>query len=135
MEAGFKVFGEASVAIEPSESTLDNPAPRQDDKAADGIGTLDDLDSPLADFGESGVELGAAVGAVGKDMSQLRMETSDRGQDQWCATWMSASWTTAATSRPLVSGEHVALTALDLLAGVVTHLVVSAAPFSADLTD
>ena len=44
MEAGFKVFGETSIAVEPSESALDNPAPRQDDKAADGIGTFDDLD-------------------------------------------------------------------------------------------
>ena len=80
LEAGFKVLGQPSVAIEPSESALDNPAPRQDDKAADGIGTLDDLDDPLADFVESGVELGAAVGAVGKDMPQPRMEMSDRGQ-------------------------------------------------------
>jgi len=34
-----------------------------------------------ADFVESGVELGAAVGAVGKDMPQPRMKISDRGQD------------------------------------------------------
>jgi hypothetical protein len=68
LEAGLKVFGEASFAIEPSQSALDNPAPRQDDKAADGIGTLDGLDGPLANLVESGVELGAAIGAVGKDM-------------------------------------------------------------------
>ena len=46
-----------------------------------GSGTLDDLDGPVADFVESGVELGAAVGAVGKDMPQPRMKISDRGQD------------------------------------------------------
>jgi len=40
-----------------------------------------DLDGPLADFVESGVGLGAAVGAVGKDMPQPRMEISDRGED------------------------------------------------------
>ena len=85
MEAGFKVFGKPSVAIEPRESALDHPAPRQDDKAADGIGTLDGLDGPLANLVESGVELGAAIGAVGKDMPQPRMEISHCGQDQWCA--------------------------------------------------
>jgi hypothetical protein len=40
LEAGFKVLGQPSVAIEPSESALDNPAPRQDDKAADGMERL-----------------------------------------------------------------------------------------------
>jgi hypothetical protein len=122
LEAGFKVFGEASVAIEPSESPLDDPAPRQDDKAADGIGTLDDLDGPVADFVESGVELGAAVGAVGKDMPQPRMEISDLGQDQWCAiAILDVGFMDNSGDQQAVGvGEHVALTALDLLAGVVT---------------
>ena len=85
MEAGFKVFGKASVSIEPSEGALDNPAPRQDDKAADGIGAFDDLDGPLADFVEGGIELGPAEGAVGKDMPQPRIETPDSGQNERCA--------------------------------------------------
>ena len=59
--------------IEPSESALDNPAPGQDDKAARGVRAFDDLDGPLADFVEGGIELGAAVGAVGKDMPQPRI--------------------------------------------------------------
>ena len=122
MEAGFKVFGKPSVALEPSESALDNPAPRQDDKAADGIGTFDDLDGPLADFVESGVELGAAVGAVGKDMPQPRMEISGLGQDQWCAiAILDVGFMDNSGDQQAVGvGEQVALTALDLLAGVIT---------------
>ena len=37
--------------------------------------------------------------------------------------------------QPFAVDQHVDFTALDLLAGVVTDLVVSTAPFSADLTD
>ena len=37
--------------------------------------------------------------------------------------------------QPLAVDEGVDFAALHLLAGVITHLVVSAAPFSADLTD
>jgi hypothetical protein len=62
LESGFKVFGK--VSIDPSEGALDNPAPGQDDKAAEGIGAFDDLDCPLADFVEGGIELGPAVGGL-----------------------------------------------------------------------
>jgi hypothetical protein len=37
--------------------------------------------------------------------------------------------------QPFAVNQRVDFTALDLLAGVVTDLVVSTAPFSADLTD
>jgi hypothetical protein len=83
---------------------------------------FDDLDGPLADFVERGVELGAAVGAVGKDMSQPRMEISDRSQDQWGAiAILDVGFVDHSGDQQAVGvGEHVALTALDLLAGVVT---------------
>src|SRR6516225_6746775 len=86
-----------------------------------GSGTLDDLDGPVADFVESGVELGAAVGAVGKDMPQPRMEISDLGHDQWRAiAILGVDFMDNSGDQQAVGvGEHVALTALDL-AGVVT---------------
>jgi len=81
LEAAFKFFGEASVAIEPSAGALDNPASEQDDKTTDGIGAFDDLDGPFADLVESGIDLGPAIGAVDKEMPQPRMEIPDRGKD------------------------------------------------------
>ena len=69
-QGGFEVFGEASVTIEPSKGALDDPAPRQNDKPQGGIGALDDLDPPPADFVERGIELGAAIAPIGKDVPQ-----------------------------------------------------------------
>ena len=44
-----EVLGEATVAIEPSQNALDDPSARQDFDAVSGVGSLDDLDGPLAD--------------------------------------------------------------------------------------
>jgi len=66
VEGGLKVLGEAAVAVEPRKGALDHPAAGQDDKSGGGIGAFDDLDRPPADLIERGIELGAAVGAVGK---------------------------------------------------------------------
>src|SRR6516164_5410591 len=46
-DGGLKVFGEAAVAVEPSEGSFDHPVARQDTRAGT-IGPFDDLDSPPA---------------------------------------------------------------------------------------
>jgi hypothetical protein len=121
LEAVFKVFGKASVAIEPSEGALDNPAPGRDDKAADGIGAFDDFDCPLADLIESGIELGPAVGAVGKDMAQPRIEIPHGGQNERCAiAILDVAFVDHSCDQQAVGvGEYVALTSFDLLASVI----------------
>jgi hypothetical protein len=58
LQGGFEVFGEASVAVEPGESTFDNPTPRQEDELSGGIAVLGDIDLPAADLVEGGAELG-----------------------------------------------------------------------------
>ena len=51
-DRGFKVFGKAAVAIEPGDGAFDDPATGKDFEA-NGVGhALDDLDAPLAKFGE-----------------------------------------------------------------------------------
>ena len=47
-DASFEVFGEATVAIEPREGTLDDPATRDKVKAFRGVRTVDDLERPVA---------------------------------------------------------------------------------------
>jgi hypothetical protein len=56
-ERGFEVFGKAVVAIEPGKGAFDDPATGEDFEA-NGVGhARDDLDAPLAEFGECLAEL------------------------------------------------------------------------------
>jgi hypothetical protein len=48
---------------------------------------------------------------------------------------MAAEWTTTRIGKPFAVDQGVDFAALHLLASIVTHLVVFAASFSADLTD
>src|SRR6516164_1015318 len=50
-DGGLKVFGEAAVAVEPSEGSFDHPAARQDARTGT-IGQFDDLDAPPAVSGQ-----------------------------------------------------------------------------------
>ena len=68
-DGGLKVFGEAAVAVEPSEGSFDHPAARQDTRARK-IGPFDDLDSPPAVSGQCRGQLIADIAAIGKDMAQ-----------------------------------------------------------------
>ena len=59
-----KVLGEASVSVEPSEGSLDDPAPRQEFEAFGGIGSLDDFECPFADLVERGAQFFAGITAI-----------------------------------------------------------------------
>ncbi len=47
-DGGFAILGEPAIATEPGEGALDHPSPGQELEALRGIGTLDDLQCPLA---------------------------------------------------------------------------------------
>jgi len=53
-----EIFGQAAVTIEPSEGSFDNPSPWQQLKAGRVGGALDDLNGPVAEFGEVWGRLG-----------------------------------------------------------------------------
>src|SRR5438445_7703713 len=65
-----EILRQAAVAIEPSQGPFDDPAPRQQLKADSVSGAFDDLDGPLAEFGESFGQVGAVVDTVGEEMAQ-----------------------------------------------------------------
>ena len=59
-----EVLGQAAVAVEPCNRSLDDPSSWQHLEALDRIGAPDDLEGPLAEFGERLFELGAGVGSM-----------------------------------------------------------------------
>jgi hypothetical protein len=61
---------QAAVSVEPSQGSLDNPAPGKQLKAGRVGGALDDLNGPIAEFGEGLAQVGAVVDAVGEEMAQ-----------------------------------------------------------------
>src|SRR6202007_800587 len=82
-DGGLKVFGEAAVAVEPSEGSFDHPVARQDTRAGT-IGPFDDLDSPPAVSGQCRGQLIAGIAAIGKDLAQPREQIADRRQKARC---------------------------------------------------
>ena len=96
-----EVLGETAVAIEPCEGALDDPTARQKLEAPSaklrtcfgGIGSLDDLDAPLAKAAQRSPELvpgpSAALqalrincAAIGEQVSQPREAVDDFGEQQ-----------------------------------------------------
>ncbi len=64
-----EVLGEAAVAVQPGEGSLDDLAAGQEDEAFGLVGPLDDLDSPFADPAQRLPELVSGIAAIGKDMA------------------------------------------------------------------
>src|SRR5437660_11317086 len=92
------------VAIEPNQGPFDDPAPRQQLKADSVSGAFDDLDGPLAEFGESFGQVGAVVDTVGEEMAQPgKGWTASMTSTAPSRSWTSAGCTAAPTSRPQVS--------------------------------
>jgi hypothetical protein len=67
-DIGLEVLGETAIAVEPSQGTLHHPAARQQDKALDGVGSLDDLEGPAFERCEGGPEFGLGIDAIGKSV-------------------------------------------------------------------
>src|ERR1700737_890732 len=67
-DRSLKVFGQAAVAIEPSESAFDHPPPGKHDEA--GSVSFDDLDRPAAVSGQGIPQFDAGIGTVGEEVAQ-----------------------------------------------------------------
>jgi hypothetical protein len=85
LEGSLEVFGEATVSAQPCEGAFDDPAPWQYLEAFCMVGTLDDLERPLADFGQRLAEFVGRTTAVGEDMAQPREAVADAGEHVGCA--------------------------------------------------
>lgn len=131
------ILGKAPVSSEPGESALDHPSAWQDDEAAHVVGTLDDFQSQARDFGDGIDDLVRMIAAVGPDELEPGVALADliQHQSRAVAILYSGGMDHDPDRQPFGVDERVKLAALHLLCGVVTYLVVSAAPFSADLSD
>ena len=88
-DGSFEVFGEASVAAQPGECALDDPAAGEQLKALGLVGSLDDSQRPLADFCQCLAQFVAGpstllrinCAAIGEDMTQPWEVVSDAGEN------------------------------------------------------
>ena len=80
-DGSFEVFGEASVAAQPGECALDDPAAGEQLKALGLVGSLDDSQRPLADFCQCLAQFVAGITAIGEDMTQPWEAVSDAGEN------------------------------------------------------
>ena len=69
-DGGFPVFGETPASAEPCEGAFHDPSAGDDLEAFRGIGSCDDLERPISEFGERASELGSGIAAIGKDVAQ-----------------------------------------------------------------
>ena len=118
----FKVLGEAAIAVEPSESSLHDPAAWKDFKAGRVIGTLDDFDTPVTKFGQRIAEFSPGISAIGKQMAQpweQVIEVLDH-KHRAVAVLHIGGVDRRANHQAECIGDDVAFAAFDLLAGVVT---------------
>jgi hypothetical protein len=69
-DRSLEILGQAAVSIEPSEGSFDDPSPWQQLKSGRVSGAFDNLDGPVAEFGEGVAQLWAIVDTVGKEVTQ-----------------------------------------------------------------
>ncbi len=81
-DGGFEILGEPAIVTEPGEGALHHPSPGQELEALRGIGTLDDLQRPLAKLLQRLLELRSGIGTVGDDMAQPGKRRADRSRQQ-----------------------------------------------------
>jgi hypothetical protein len=67
-DRSLKVFGQATVAIEPGERPFDHPPAGKHDEAANV--SFDDLDRPAAESGESLGQFVPGIGTIGEEVAQ-----------------------------------------------------------------
>ena len=133
----FEILGEPATPIEPSEGALDYPAARQDDKAAGGVGTLDDLDLELRqNVGDALLEYRPLIAAIGEQLAQERVEAEQRRDQQDAAVSILhiGRMNNGVHQQAFRIDHDVSLLALDLLAGIVPVRVDAGPPFSALFT-
>jgi hypothetical protein len=132
-----EVLGETPVSSEPAEGALDHPAARQDDKALHVVAPLDDLYAQQRHLCHRSFDLPRVVATIGPDQFEPRGASAYLVEDQHgpVAVLDRRGVDDDPHRQPFAVDQGMDFAALDLLTGVVTNLVVFAAPFSADLTD
>ena len=116
---------------------LDHPAARQDDEALHVVAALDDLHAQNGHFGHGRFDLPGVVAAIGPDQFEPGEAPSYLVEHQPGAVAIldCGRVDDHPHRQSLGIDQGMDLAAFHLLAGVVTHLVVFTAPFSADFSD
>lgn len=114
-----KVLGKPAATAEGSESSLDDLAARQHFDVARGIGALDYLAGPAADFCQGVAEFVTGIAAVDEHVSQPGLKAADQGDDALhAAAVLNVGGMDQKTyEMAFVDVYDVALTALDLSVG------------------
>ena len=137
MVAVFPVLGETAAAIEPADSTLDEPALWLDGEAFGAVATFDDVDLKIwQNVGDAVAEHRTGVGGVGEQPSQEGKLSEQGGQQQHTAIavlHVGGSDQGVQQQSDLVD-QDVAFLALDQLAGVEAMPIDRRPPFSALFT-
>lgn len=96
---------EAAIAVKSSDCTLNNPPPRQQFKPFGSVGSLDDLQGPCPDLGQSDFQLGSSIAAVREDVAKPGKERANGSEERRGAIAVLdiGGMTMVATSKPLVS--------------------------------
>ena len=119
---GLEILCKTSASAEPGEGSLHDPASRQEFEPAGGVGALDDLYGPFADFGEASIEFGTGIAAVGEHVPQPGIQGFDGFEHvgRPIPILNTGMMNDGADEVANCIGDDVALAALDLLARVVT---------------
>jgi hypothetical protein len=117
------VLGETPVASKPGESALDHPTARQDDEALHVVAPFDDLHAQRRYLCHRSVNLPGVVAATGPDQFEPKEAVEDKLGP--VAVLDRGRVDDDAYRQPFTVDPGCGFAALDLLAGVVTLLVVS----------
>jgi len=74
LNASFEVLCEPPASTEPRKCPLDHPSAGQQFETLGGVGTFDDLESPLTERGHGIAQFIASISAIGEDVAQPRIE-------------------------------------------------------------
>jgi hypothetical protein len=77
-----EILCQATVVIEPSQRSFDNPATRQELEAGRVSSPFDNLDGPVTELAEGVTQDSAVLDAIGKEMAQPRKQPMDRVNDE-----------------------------------------------------
>src|SRR5437660_8847611 len=121
-DRSLEILCQAAVSIEPSEGSFDDPSAWQQLKSGRVSGAFDNLDGPLAEFGEGVTQIGAVIDTVGEEMAQPRKQVMDSLDDKpGTIAILDIGVMHLGTDQQTGSiGHNVTLSAFDLLCRIVT---------------
>jgi len=133
----FPVLGEASIAAEPGEGSLDDPTARQHDEAFHGVAAFDDFEAKRRNLGHRRVDLMGVVSAVRPNELEPGKAVADfvEHQRRPIAVLDASRMNDDAQRQTFGVDQGVNFAALDLLAGVIAGQAVMTAPFSELFSD